>query len=114
MAKLSVGLGTQGARKPGQTKWNGKVIDLFCGTVRASDPSRRGRAGRTGVGVLWRLEMGAEGGSWRAGRLESYHGRAESLEGREWEVEGISLGVGLGVRNWETEDWELQDLGLEY
>lgn len=47
-------------------------------------------------------------------RLESYHGRAESLEGREWEVEGISLGVGLGVRNWETEDWELQDLGLEY
>lgn len=61
MAKLSVGLGTQGARKPGQTKWNGKVIDLFCGTVRESDPSRRGRAGRIGVGVLWRLEMGAEG-----------------------------------------------------
>lgn len=26
MAKLSVGLGTQGARTPSQMKWNGKVI----------------------------------------------------------------------------------------
>lgn len=66
MAKLNVGLGTQCAKKPGQTTWNGKAIVRYILWNRAGGEG----LGEEGLvfygGWRWGLRVRAGGpGGWR-------------------------------------------------
>lgn len=65
--QLSTGLGTRC-----REAWSDRIEwgrDSQMNPVGASGWTEKGRAERTGVGVLWRLEVGTWGMGWETGEL---------------------------------------------